>query len=87
MGYYRALHEDAEQNRRLAATRLTIPVLALGGAASIAEGVALCMRRLAGQVDGDTVPGAGHWIAEEQPAWLAERLLAFFAASAAEARA
>ena len=51
------------------------------------KGSRLCMRRLAGQVDGDTVPGAGHWIAEEQPAWLAERLLAFFTANAAEARA
>jgi pimeloyl-ACP methyl ester carboxylesterase len=79
MGYYRALHEDAGQNRELARTRLAIPVLALGGAFSIGEGVGACMRRLAESVESGVVPESGHWIAEEQPQWLTERLLAFLA--------
>jgi pimeloyl-ACP methyl ester carboxylesterase len=80
MGYYRALYEDAEQNRELAKTKLAIPVLALGGAFSIGEGVGACMRRLAENVESAIVPDSGHWVAEEQPEWLAERLLAFLAA-------
>jgi len=87
MGYYRALHEDAEQNRRLAVSRLTIPVLALGGAFSIGEGVGACMRHLAEQVQSEVVQDCGHWVAEEQPAWVAGRLLSFLKSSAATARA
>jgi pimeloyl-ACP methyl ester carboxylesterase len=87
MGYYRALHEDAEQNRRLAAPRLTVPVLALGGAFSIGEGVGACMRQVAEQVEGEVVPDCGHWVAEEQPAWVASRLLAVLESRAVTARA
>ena len=53
MGYYRALFQDAEQNREFARTPLAIPVLALGGAFSIGEGVGACMRRLATNVESD----------------------------------
>ena len=87
MGYYRALHESAEQNRGLAVSRLAIPVLALGGAFSIGEGVGACMRHLAEQVQSEVVPDCGHWVAEEQPAWVAARLLAFLESSVATARA
>ena len=87
MGYYRALHVDAGQNRALAARRLTIPVLALGGAFSIGAGVAACMRRLAEQVEADVVPECGHWVAEERPEWLAARLLGFLDASSGAAKA
>ena len=80
MGYYRALYEDAEQNRALAKIKLTIPVLALGGAFSIGEGVGACLSRLAEDVESAVVPDCGHWLAEEQPEWLADRLLAFLAA-------
>src|SRR5262249_27119750 len=59
MGYYRALHPDAEQNRRLAANKLTIPVLALGGAFSIGEGVGACMSRLAVSVQSEVIPHCG----------------------------
>lgn len=80
LGYYRALRQSADQNRDFARTRLTVPVLALGGAFSIGAGVAAGMRRVATSVEGDVVPESGHWIAEERPQWLTERLLAFLAA-------
>lgn len=86
-GYYRALYQDATQNRAAAGSPLAVPVLAPGGAFSIGEGVAAGMRRLAERVEGGVVPECGHWIAEERPAWLAERLAAFLAAHPAAARA
>ena len=81
MGFYRALYESAQQNRRLAARKLTIPVLALGGAQSIGPGVAACMRQVAEQVEEGVVPDSGHWLTEEQPSDVAARLLAFLAAA------
>jgi pimeloyl-ACP methyl ester carboxylesterase len=62
-------------------------VLALGGSFSIGEGVGSCMRHLAEQVQSEVVPDCGHWLAEEQPAWIAARLLAFLETSAATDRA
>lgn len=77
-GVYRALYESAEQNRALAAKgKLAMPVLALGGAASIGDGVGGCMRQLADSVSAEAAQECGHWMPEEQPAWLAERLVAF----------
>jgi pimeloyl-ACP methyl ester carboxylesterase len=78
-GVYRALFQSAEQNRALAARgKLAMPVLALGGVASIGPGVGECMRQVAANVAAEVVPECGHWVCEERPAWLAERLLAFF---------
>jgi pimeloyl-ACP methyl ester carboxylesterase len=81
MGFYRALHEDAEQNRQFAEVKLAAPVLAVGGAFSIGAGVAACLRRVATNVEGDVVPECGHWVAEERPQWLADRLSGFLAAN------
>ena len=48
LGYYRALHQSAVQNREFGQTRLAVPVLALGGAFSIGEGVAAAPSRRPG---------------------------------------
>ena len=58
-----------------------MPVLALGGAGGWGrrmEVVESC-QRVAHDVRGGIVEGAGHWIPEEQPDELARLLLAFFA--------
>jgi pimeloyl-ACP methyl ester carboxylesterase len=39
---------------------------------------------VARHVEGGTVPDCGHFIPEEQPTLLAERLLAFFASAPAQ---
>jgi pimeloyl-ACP methyl ester carboxylesterase len=78
LNYYAAFYEDGEQNRAAARTKLTIPVLAIGGAASVGALVADEMRHVAETVTGDIAQCSGHWIPEEQPAWLAERLIRFF---------
>jgi pimeloyl-ACP methyl ester carboxylesterase len=76
---YRAIPEDAEVHRGLiAAGRLPMPVLVIGGEAS-ASGPAL--REMAGEIAQDwhhvTVPRAAHWIPEEQPGLLLDALDAF----------
>jgi pimeloyl-ACP methyl ester carboxylesterase len=76
---YRAIPEDAEVHRGLiAAGRLPMPVLVIGGEAS-ASGPAL--REMADEIAEDwrhvTVPRAAHWIPEEQPGLLLDALDAF----------
>jgi pimeloyl-ACP methyl ester carboxylesterase len=82
-GYYRALPQDAEDNRAWleAHGRLRIPVLALGGDRSFGRGLETLqsLQRVAEDVRGGLVPDSGHWVAEEQPAFVAKALLGFFA--------
>lgn len=82
-GFYRALPQDAEDNRAILAAkgRLKMPVLALGGNKSFGRGMETLesLQRVAEDVRGGLVPDSGHWVAEEQPDFIAEQLLAFFA--------
>ncbi len=85
--YYRAMAQDAADNKALLATgfRLPMPVLAIGGAESYphARGrgsdVEQSLRRVADNVRGAVIEKAGHFVPEEQPAELARLLLGFFA--------
>ena len=82
--YYRALPRDKADNQALldSGFRLPMPVLALGGARAEARGRGEepleSLRAIASNVRGGAIPECGHFIPEEQPALLAERLLAFF---------
>ena len=76
--YYRAYSTDAENNRVHAETPLEMPVLALGGEHSFGEMTVRDVEAVATDVDGEVVPGTGHWIPEERPEFLAERLGGFF---------
>ena len=80
---YRALPRDAEDNKENLARngRLKMPVLALGGDKSFGRGMECIesLRRVAENVRGGLVKDCGHWIAEEQPDFLADQLLALFA--------
>jgi pimeloyl-ACP methyl ester carboxylesterase len=84
--YYRNLPNDVAHNRELfeAGFRLPMPVLALGGARAEARGRGdeplESLRLIADDVRGGSLPDCGHFIPEEQPELLAERLLEFFAA-------
>jgi pimeloyl-ACP methyl ester carboxylesterase len=83
--YYRALPQDKADNRAIldSGFRLPMPVLALGGARTEARGRASepleSLRVIAKDVRGGEIPESGHFIPEEQPRALAERLLEFFA--------
>jgi len=84
--YYRSIPRDQADNRATldSGFRLPMPVLALGGGRTEARGRGEepleSLRMIATNVRGGVVPDCGHFIPEEQPALLAERLLAFFAA-------
>lgn len=80
--WFRAFPQDAAANQELARTRLTMPVLALGGELGVGEVVLATMRGVADDVRGEVLARCGHWIAAEQPDELVARLLGFFAEGA-----
>ncbi|MER5895822.1 alpha/beta hydrolase [Streptomyces sp. NPDC001876] len=77
---YRAFDADAEENRAALGRdgKLTVPVLAVGGAMSTSGAlVEEMMREVAHRVTGFIVPGTAHWIPEENPQGFTTAVLAF----------
>jgi pimeloyl-ACP methyl ester carboxylesterase len=64
---FRSIRKDAEDNRKAIATKLSIPVLAVGGERSFGATQAVVMRNAAVNVTEVVIPGAGHWLMEEEP--------------------
>lgn len=79
--YYRALDETIAQNEQRSRTRLTLPVLALGGALWSGANAAQTMRLAADDVTGVVLDDCGHYPAEEQPTRFVEILEDFLAAN------
>jgi pimeloyl-ACP methyl ester carboxylesterase len=65
---FRSIRQDTEENRKSMATKLTMPVLAIGGEKSFGDNEAIVMRNAAVNVTGVVIADAGHWLMEEQPA-------------------
>ena len=78
-GFYRALDTTIAQDGQRKTRRLSMPVLAIGGAASFGEHVADAMKLVADDVQSVVVPGAGHFVAEEAPEEMLLALRAFLA--------
>jgi pimeloyl-ACP methyl ester carboxylesterase len=66
-GFYRAWDATTTQNENRQKTKLTMPVLAIGGATSSGDGARAVMQMVANDVQGLVVGGAGHFVAEEAP--------------------
>jgi pimeloyl-ACP methyl ester carboxylesterase len=65
---FAAFDQDAVDNRAfVAAGKLDVPVLALGGEKSFGATMAAVMRFAASDVEEGVVPDSGHWIMEENP--------------------
>ncbi|SFY52374.1 alpha/beta fold hydrolase [Streptomyces sp. F-1] len=79
--YYRALDETITQNEQRSKTRLTLPVLAVGGALWSGAGAAQTMRLAADDVTEVVLDDCGHYPAEEQPARFVEILEDFLVAN------
>jgi pimeloyl-ACP methyl ester carboxylesterase len=66
---FKAFDQDAVDNKAfVAAGKLTMPVLAVGGEKSFGPMMATVMRAAATNVTEATVPNSGHWVMEENPA-------------------
>jgi len=76
---YRAFPAIIAQNEKRKTRRLTLPVLAIGGAESSGEGVGNTMKLVADDVQTVVLLGAGHWVAEQAPEQLLAALTAFLA--------
>jgi len=66
-GFYRALDTTLGQDEQRKTRRLTIPVLAIGGADSWGEAAGEGMKPAADDVQTVVIPGVGHWVAELAP--------------------
>jgi len=76
---YRARQTDAEQNRPHYADPISCPVLAVGAQAYLGDQVSKQLAQVARDVRGAVIPAAGHNVALENPAALAQAYLDFFA--------
>jgi pimeloyl-ACP methyl ester carboxylesterase len=78
MNYYRQLWTSGEQIRSYTERgMLQMPVTAWGGDASIGPGVQACMSLVAADVSGGVIADCGHWVAEEQPAFVLAKIKEF----------
>jgi pimeloyl-ACP methyl ester carboxylesterase len=75
--WFSTLPQDVTDDAIYQKTKLTMPVLAIGGSASLGSSVAAQVREYAANVTGVVVPDTGHWLYEERPAELTEILLQF----------
>jgi len=76
---YRALDATIAQNQQRKSRRLTLPILAIGGAHSLGDQVADTMKLAADDVQTLVVPGCAHWVPEEAPEETLAALAAFLA--------
>ena len=77
--FYRAIPTTSAQNEQRKTRRLSMPVLAIGGAESSGEGAGNTMKLAADDVQTLVIPGCGHWVAEQAPEELLAALTAFLA--------
>jgi pimeloyl-ACP methyl ester carboxylesterase len=78
-GFYRAIPASITQNEQRKTRRLTLPVLAIGGAESSGEGVGNTMKLVADDVQTLVIPRCAHWVAEQAPEQLLAALTTFLA--------
>lgn len=78
-GFYRAIPATIAQNQERKDRRLPMPVLAMGGVESGGDSAGMSMKLVADDVQTVVIPGAGHWIAEQNPDSVVEALAAFLA--------
>ncbi len=73
--YYRAVPQSIAALAD--ASKLAMPVLAIGAEHGVGEGLAKALDPKCDDLTGDVIAGSGHFIPEEAPAELTDRLLAF----------
>ena len=81
---FSAFSQDAKDNKIFEQTKLTMPVLAVGGEKSMGPLQAVIMRNVATNVREAVVAGSGHWLMEERPVETVALIRGFLDASPEE---
>ena len=74
---FAAFTQDAADNKAFEKTKLTMPILALGGDHSFGTQMADIMRLVATDVTPGVIANSGHWVMEEQPQQTTAKIVAF----------
>jgi pimeloyl-ACP methyl ester carboxylesterase len=77
--YFVSFQQAATDFARFAKTKLTMPVLSIGGGKANGEALAKQVKLVASSVESVILPNAGHWLMEERPAETIDALLSFIA--------
>lgn len=78
MEVFRAFDQDAKDNQIFAQTKLTMPMLVLGGEKSGGDFLISQGMLVATDVKGVIVTGSGHWLVDEAPEQVLPLLVEFF---------
>src|SRR3989440_6639879 len=78
MEVFRNFDQDAKDNAVFATTKLTMPVLVLGGEKSGGDFLISQGKLVASNVEGVLVRGSGHWLVDEAPGQVIPKLVEFF---------
>ena len=78
LAHYRAFPQDMQDNAEFVKTKLTMPVLTIGGEETLGDWAYKVMSLAAESVQSVLVKNCGHWIPEEAPEELLQHLTAFF---------
>jgi pimeloyl-ACP methyl ester carboxylesterase len=75
--YFVSFQQAAKDFAQLSQTKLTMPVLTIGGDKSLGDFLAIQIKLVANNVTSVTVKNSGHWVIEESPQETADALYKF----------
>ena len=75
--YFISFQQAAKDFAQLSQTKLTMPVLTIGGEKSLGEPLGQQIRLVATNVTVVVLKNAGHWVLEEQPKETTDALVKF----------
>jgi pimeloyl-ACP methyl ester carboxylesterase len=75
--YFVSFPKDATDFAQLAKTKLTMPVLVIGGEKSRGDGLGREAKQVANDVRVVLLKGSGHWVLEERPKETTDALISF----------
>ena len=78
MEVFRNFDQDAKDNTTFQETKLTMPMLVLGGGTTGGDFLITQGKMVATNVEGVIIKGSGHWLIDEAPGQVIPKLVEFF---------